>query len=133
MRPPKVSSVVHVPQLARIGNPKKSRTFVVPAQIQIDGLGLQTKALCDTGADISLSVSPMMALRAVKHLNARIKRLCKPIPLADYRRKPLGEATHQLIATFELDNRRFKNQRFLIIDTGYNVFIGQEWFSEQNV
>ena len=125
--------MVNVPQVARIGNVTNSNSFVVPAQMQFDGLGLKVKALCDTGADVSLLVSPKIAAKAVRGLGARIKALCKPIQLADYRRQAAGRVTHKLIATLELDGRRFRDQTFLITDTGHDVFVGQDWLAKQDV
>lgn len=125
--------MVYVPQLATIGSKRNPNTFVVSAQIQIDGLGLQTKALCDIGANIYLSISPQMVGKVIQHLGARIKTLRKPIRLVDYRKRPAGQATHKLVATFELDGRQFLNQDFLIIETGHDIFIGQGWLTEQDV
>lgn len=133
MRPPKVSAVVQVPQIARVHKTENKNTFIIPVQIQIDGLGLSTEALCDTGADIELSISPKMAAKAIKHLGAKKKRKDQPVELADYRQEPCGKATHELMASFEIDGRRFQNQSFLIINTGYDIFVGQDWLAKQDV
>ena len=125
--------MVQVPQIAGIGNKKNLNTFVVPVQVQIGGLALEMKALCDTGADISLSMSSRMASQAVERLGARIEPMDEPLQLADYRRKATGKATSKIIATLELDKRRFLEQEFLVIDTGHDVFTGQEWLSNQDV
>jgi hypothetical protein len=128
--PPKVSPVVHVPQVARISSQKKTNTFIVPVQIQINECGLKSQGLCDTGADIRLSMSPKLASKAIEHLGARLKPLNKPLQLTGYRKKATEEATHKIVATFELDGRKFKDQEFLIVDTCHDVFIGQEWLTE---
>jgi len=76
-------------------------------QIQINGLGLSTKALCNTRADIELSISPKMAAKAIKHLGAKKKQKDQPVELADYRQEPYRKATYELIASLEIDSRRF--------------------------
>jgi hypothetical protein len=37
------------------------------------------KALCDTGVNISLSISPETAMKAVKHFGAKLKALLQAI------------------------------------------------------
>ena len=41
----------------------------------VDGIGLKTYALCDTGADISLSMTPKMAKKLVDKLGAKLEPL----------------------------------------------------------
>jgi hypothetical protein len=71
----KDSLVVNVLQITKVNNLTNSNSFIIPAQIQNDGLGLRVKALCDTGIDILLSISPETAAKAVKHFNAIFERL----------------------------------------------------------
>ena len=106
---------------------------MISTQVQNDGLGLEVKALCDTGADIPLLVSPAVADRAIEVLGARMVRLCKPIQLADYRKQLAGRITHKVVMNLELDHRRFRDQTFFVTDTGHDVFIGQEWLAKQDV
>jgi len=88
---------------------------------------LKPKALCDTGAEIRLAVSHAMAKKAHERLGAHIVKKSKPLRLSDYRRQPAGQATHELVASFEVDGRLFPRQKFLILDTGHDIFIGQDW------
>ena len=74
-----------------------------------------------------------MAKKAHERLGADIVKKSKPLGLSDYRRQPAGQATHELVASFEVDGRLFPKQKFLILDTGHDIFIGQDWLVEQNV
>ena len=111
-----------MPQIARIDRPNNN-SFILPVQIQVDGLGIKTEALYDTGADIYLSVNPKTAIMVVRKLGGHLKRRSKPLPLEDYQKKSTGSVTLELVATLELDGRRFPNQRFLVIENGYDIFI----------
>lgn len=111
----------------------ESSSFTTKVQIQVNGLGFPTTALCDTGADARLLVSPTVAARAQKSLHARITKLKKPIRLRDFRRRAAGTVTMKMIASLEIDGRRFPNETFWVTETGHDVFIGQYWLAEKNV
>ena len=49
--------IVHVPQLARLDRSGNQNAFLIPTQIQVNGLCLQTEVLADSGEEISLTVS----------------------------------------------------------------------------
>ena len=118
--------------LARVGN-KGSSSFTTKVQIQVDGIGFPTTALCDTGADARLLVSPAVAARAQKSLRARVFTLREPIQLQDFRRRPAGKITMKMIASLEIDGRRFPDETFWVTETGCDIFIGQYWLAEKNV
>lgn len=118
--------------LARVGN-NESLSFTTKVQIQANGLGFPTTALCDTGADARLLVSPAVAARAQKSLQARVVNLKKPIRLRDFRRQLAGTVTMKMIASLEIDGRRFPNETFWVTETGHDIFIGQYWLAEKNV
>ena len=99
----------------------------------MNGIAIQTIALCDTGAKASLIVSPEIAKRAKRDLQARIEPLPSPIQLSDYKQQPSGKVTHQLVADFELDGRRFLQQTFWITETKSDIFIGLDWLAKQDV
>jgi hypothetical protein len=82
--------MAHVPQLAGIDRLGSRNTFVVPTQIQIDGLILRTQALCDTVAEIRLAVSHAMAKKFHERLGADIVKKSRLLGLSDYRRQPAG-------------------------------------------
>ena len=65
-----------------------------------------------------------MAKKAHERLGANIVKKSKPLRLSDYRRQPAGQATHELVASFEVDGRLFPRQKFLILDTRHDIFIG---------
>jgi hypothetical protein len=93
---------------------------------------MKVTALCDTGADVQLLVSYPTAVKA-KSIGARITTLRQPIPLVDWKDENASQVKLKMTATFEVDGRRFVDQEFLIADTGYDVFIGQEWLAQQDV
>lgn len=125
--------MVRVPQIARLGSQKKLNTFIVKIQVQINERALQTDGLCDTGAEIRLSMSPAMARKVLKHLGGQMKQLKHPIQLTDYQKKPTEKVTHKIVATLELDHRRFKDEEFIVANTGHDIFIGQHWLAEKDV
>jgi hypothetical protein len=112
---------------------ENSTSFVVNAYIQAINAKLLIEALCDTGAELKLLISPNAAAEAVKKIGARRKRLRKPICLQDYRGRQAGSITHILDATIEVAGRKFPQQRFWITDIKHDVFIGQKWLTEQGV
>lgn len=124
--------MVSLSTLAKVGS-KKSPSFTTKVQIQVNGLGFPTTALCDTGADARLLVSPMVAARAQRSLHARVMKLKEHIRLRDFRRQAAGIVTVKMIASLEIDGRRFPNETFWVAETGYDVFIGQYWLAEKNV
>jgi hypothetical protein len=119
--------MVQVPHIATIDRSGNQNAFLVPTQIQVDRLYLRIEALYDTGAAISLAGSYTMAQTAHKSLGAEIIKQPKPLPLSDYRRQPVGKAIHKLVASFVIDGQQFPKQRFLILDIGHDIFIGQDW------
>src|SRR3982074_1397087 len=125
--------MVQVPQVARIDRSSNQNTFTVPTQIQVDGLCLRTQAFCDTGAEISLAISHAMAKKAQESLGAKIVKKHNPLHLSASRRHPAGKATHELVVSFVIDGRQFPKQRFLILNTGHDIFIGQDWLVKQDV
>ena len=74
-----------------------------------------------------------MAKKAQESLGAEIVKKLKPLHLSDYRLQPAGKATHELVVSFVVDGRQFPKQRFLILDIGHDIFIGQDWLVEQDV
>lgn len=94
---------------------------------------MKVKVLCDTGAEVSLLMSPKTAKRAAAKFNAKLIKLRRPIQLADYRQQKAGLISYKIILHFELDGRRFTDQEFLVTETGYDVFIGNDWLNEQDV
>jgi hypothetical protein len=93
---------------------------------------MKVTTLCDTGADVQLLVSYPVAVKA-KSLGARVETLKRPIQLLDWKNENQSAVTLTLTANFEVDGRRFLDQEFLVTDTGYDVFIGQEWLAKQDV
>ncbi|CCE31368.1 uncharacterized protein CPUR_05221 [Claviceps purpurea 20.1] len=80
-------------------------------------------ALCDTGAQTPLVISPRAAKVVADTLGATIKQLPKPMQYVDYREKIAGKATKFVEASLEIDSRRFLKQRFVITESDHDVFI----------
>jgi hypothetical protein len=118
--------------VAQVRSPNKN-AFHLPVKIQLGERALQTNGLLDTGAQIRLSISPKFARTAIESLGARLQKIKTPIQLTDYRKRATEKATHELVASFEIDGIRFSKEKFLIIETGFDIFIGQEWFIEKDV
>ena len=113
--------------IAEVGR-KNTTSFTVPVCLA----GTPTEALCDTGADARLLVSPVTARRVAKLPGSRLRRLKKPICLTDYRSKPAGSVTHTLQTSFEICDRRFR-ETFWVTESGHDVFVGEDWLAEHNV
>lgn len=99
----------------------------------VNGLGLPSTALCDTGAQTKLLMSPSLAQRMEERLEARMATLDKKISFQDYRNQPAGSAKRSITCCLEIDGRQFNQQTFLITETGHDVYIGLHWWQEQNV
>jgi hypothetical protein len=127
------SLMVPMSSMAEVDGKKRSNAFTKNTHIQVNGIGLPAIALCDTGAQTHLLVSPAFARRARKQLQACVTRLDKPIQLLDYRKQPAGRVEKKLIATLEIDGRRFPDQSFLVTETGHDVFIGLHWMEEHGL
>ena len=95
--------------------------------------GMPTEALCDTGADARLLVSPSTARRVAKLPGSRLRRLKKPICLTDYRAQPAGSVTHTLRTSLEICGRRFPNETFWVTESGHDIFVGEDWLVEHDV
>ncbi|CAJ2506472.1 Uu.00g006020.m01.CDS01 [Anthostomella pinea] len=74
-----------------------------------------------------------MAEKLVNRVGAKMERLDKPLMLSDFNGAATARATHQIRVTFEIDGRQFARQKFIIILTANNVFIGQDWLTKQNM
>src|ERR1700716_21094 len=74
-----------------------------------------------------------MAKKAQESLGVEIVKKLKPLHLSDYRRQLAYKATHELVVSYVVDGRQFPKQRFLILDIGHDIFIGQDWLVEQDV
>lgn len=110
-----------------------AKAFTRSVSVLVNGVSLPTKALCDTGAQTRLLISPRFANQVQKRLGVRAEPLDKAVQFQDYRQRQAGKATHRLIATFEIDGRRFPKQEFIITETGYDIFVGLYWMADQGI
>lgn len=65
----------------------KKNAFLYSVQLQVNEIALEMTALCDTGAQTPLVISPRAAKLVAYKLGATIKQLPKPIQYVDYRGK----------------------------------------------
>ncbi|KJZ68960.1 hypothetical protein HIM_08979 [Hirsutella minnesotensis 3608] len=100
---------------------------------QESGKDLPANAVCDTGADTHLLISPTFAKQAAQRLGAKLVTLAKPIQLQDYRRRLAGSIKQQLHASFEVDGRRLPDQVFNVAEMGGDIFIGLFWMRRQRL
>ena len=85
-------------------------SFLINAQLKKHSEEVPIKALCDTGAEARLLVSPSVAQRAVEQLGARLKKLKRPITLTDYRQQEAGRITYILKTSLCVDGRTFPDE-----------------------
>nr|BAF99128.1 pol polyprotein [Pyricularia oryzae] len=122
-----------MPQIAKIDRSPKLNTFLAPIQLQDKGRGLNAQALCDTGADVYLSIRPSLAKKVAQRLELPVKKLPKPLDFGDFNRKVTARATEYLRLTLQIDGRQFPRQKFILLETAHDVFIGQEWWTKHRV
>lgn len=120
-------------RIVQADHESKVSMFTKSVMIQVDGASFSATGLCDTGATTRLLVSPKTAAQAQNELRARVINLKTPIKLKDYRNRRAGVITMKMIATFEIDGRRFRDETFLITECGHDIFVGQHWLAEQDV
>ena len=118
-----------MPQIAKIDRSPKLNTFLAPIQLQDKGRGLNAQALCDTGADVYLSIRPSLAKKVAQRLELPVKKLPKPLDFGDFNRKVTARATEYLRLTLQIDGRQFPRQKFILLETAHDVCIGQEWWT----
>jgi RNase H-like domain found in reverse transcriptase/Reverse transcriptase (RNA-dependent DNA polymerase)/Integrase zinc binding domain/Chromo (CHRromatin Organisation MOdifier) domain len=119
--------------VSRVGSQNANSSFLVQTFVGMHGFELPLNALCDTGADTGLLISPTAARAAISRLGAIAQPLRNPIPLKDYQMNQAGSITHSVRLSFRIDNRLFPSQEFYVTDIGHDVFIGQHWLSEKDV
>jgi RNase H-like domain found in reverse transcriptase/Reverse transcriptase (RNA-dependent DNA polymerase)/Integrase zinc binding domain len=119
--------------VSRVGSQNVNSSFLIQTFVGMHGFELPLKALCDTGADTGLLISPTAARAAVVRLGAVAKSLRSPIPLKDYQMNRAGSITHSVRLSFRIKGRLFPSQEFYVTDIGHDIFIGQHWLSEKDV
>ncbi|CCE34834.1 uncharacterized protein CPUR_08773 [Claviceps purpurea 20.1] len=78
-------------------------------------------------------MTPEFAQRVVGTLKGKIMKLPKPIQLADFTNTPRGVVTDYIRASMTIDNRSFNCQKFLIMRSNHDVFIGQDFWVQHRV
>lgn len=94
---------------------------------------MKITAFCNIRIEVSFLISPDLVRRIRTIFGIKYIKLDKPIQFADYRQQTAGIIEYKIQMNFEIDNRRFPNQDFFIIETGYDIFIGLEWLVKQNI
>lgn len=126
------SSVLHVPQIAQIGQ-DKSKQFTMNAKLVNNGLAINVRALNDTGAGILASISPKCAKKLAKQTNCNIQPLNKPIVLRDFSQQIRGQVTKSVRATLQIDGRQFPNMRFLIMTQSHDIYLGLDFWTKHKI
>jgi hypothetical protein len=78
-------------------------------------------------------MTPRLADKLVKLLGAKIDKLSKPVGFNQFKGEPAAQATHKIRVSFTFDGRLFNREKFLIIPTAHDIFIGNEFFIKYNV
>ena len=99
----------------------------------MEGRFRPAKALCDTGADTSLSLNPAIAKKLETTNVAKRLPLAKPILLGAFYREVVAKATYYIRLTLIIEGRYFNKQRFLIIPSCNKVIISCKWLTKYNV
>lgn len=124
--------MVYVSTVTKVGR-NSNDSFTKPVSLVVDGIGLPTVALCDTGAQTFLLISPSFGRRLQQNLKIKPKTLDQPLQFKDYRQQNAGTATQSLTCTLEIDGRCFPKQEFIITETGYDVFVGFRWMAQHRL
>jgi transposase InsO family protein len=110
-----------------------SHTFLKQVKLHGNDKCFAVTGLTDTGADVRFLVHPRVARRAQKLLGAKIVPLKKKISTTDWTARPSSRITSELVVDLEIEGRLFPQERLLIAECGYDLFIGNEWLYAQYV
>ena len=109
-------------------------SFTKPCTLSLNGIGVTTQALCDTGANGFLFINTFLATTLSSLLGAEIILLDKPIPLKGFDGQASSPVTQAIFLNLAIDGRRQLQAPFLMIDIGgHDLIIGRKWFSYFNI
>ena len=104
--------------------------FTSPCIISQNGIGLQTRALVDSGANGFAFLNTRFAVELAKKLNVRAKKLPRAIKVKGYDGGTPGQITHLLVLSLKLDGRSFVDLPFCILDLGsHDLILGRKFFA----
>ncbi|ELR09245.1 hypothetical protein GMDG_08683 [Pseudogymnoascus destructans 20631-21] len=96
----------------------------------MNGLGVQTKSLADTGANGYLVINKPFAIRLSKALQSPIRKLPYSVPIRGFQRKIQGHVSEYIRLHLTVEGRRIYNCPFVLLDLGaQDVIIGKKLFS----
>ena len=109
-------------------------SFTTPCTLSLNGIGVTTQALCDTGANGFLFINTLLATALCSLLGAEITLLDKQIPIKGFDGQASSPVTQAIFLNLAIDGRRQLQAPFLIIDIGgHDMIIGRKWFSYFNI
>ena len=109
-------------------------SFTTPCTLSLNGIGVITPALCDTGANGFLFIHTRFATALSFLLGADLTLLDRKIPLKGFDGKASSPVTQALFLNISIDGRRQLLAPFLMIDIGgHDIIIGRKWFSYFNI
>ena len=110
------------------------QSFNVPSQIALNGFSFPMTTLADTGANGSLFIDRQRAVEIARFYDTKIQRLDTTAETKGFNGRQGPSITHAIILHLIIDNRRFLNQTFLLVDLGqHDMIIGRRWLAEQDV
>jgi hypothetical protein len=104
--------------------------FLVDTTLSMNGLGVQTKSLADTGANGYLVINKPFAKRLSKALQSPIRKLPYSVPIRGYQQNIQSHVSEYIRLHLTVEGRRIYNCPFVLLDLGaQDVIIGKKLFS----
>ncbi len=108
--------------------------FLISSTLSMNGCGTVTKSLIDTGANGFLFINCNFAIRISKALGAPIRYLPYSVPVRGFKKDIKTTASQFIRLHLTIDQRRFYNVPFVILDLGVqDVIVGIKWMRRFHV
>jgi hypothetical protein len=105
--------------------------FLVSCILSMNGLGISTQSLADTGANGYLFLNRPLAVKLSKSLGVKIQRLPYSVPIRGFQNKIQSHADQYLRLHLTVDGHKVYNCPFVILDLGsQDVIIGIKWMKK---
>ena len=96
----------------------------------MNGLGVQTKSLADTGANCYLVINKPFAKRLSKALQSPLRKLPYSVPIRGFQQNIQSHVSEYIRLHLTVEGRRIYNCPFVLLDLGaQDVIIGKKLFS----
>ena len=111
------------------GNP-----FLAYTTLTMNGCGVKTRALVDTGANGYLFMNRPLALRLAQSLGLKIQNLPFSVPIRGYNSQIQSKVNQFIRLHLNVDQRRIRNCPFIVLDLGQqDLIIGNKWLKHFRV